>query len=291
MNATSLAELDADALEGAELDAARAAPRRPLVDDDRVPAQRASRAASAGAPPASSCWPARAARPAAPASRRAPARCGELERPRLVGALEPAADLGQPDDDERRRRRRRRGRTAGGASWRTGVADRCGSARQRSRYPVAHEARVPTAAQSGTSRAPPGSRGPRSVVRAAGPLAARSVSKSRAFMADPTSVAVEAASIPDLRATIARAEKFMRERFLHDGEDAAVALAPGSARRRALDDALAELERRRQGPVDRVAPRVLAAARPRARAQRGRAEAWPTARCSTPTRSTPSRAP
>ncbi|HUA74780.1 MAG TPA: DEAD/DEAH box helicase family protein, partial [Solirubrobacteraceae bacterium] len=33
----------------------------------------------------------------------------------------------------------------------------------------------------------------------------------------------------------------MRERFLHDGEDAAVALAPGSPRRRALDEALAEL--------------------------------------------------
>ncbi len=34
----------------------------------------------------------------------------------------------------------------------------------------------------------------------------------------------------------------MRERFLHEGEDAAVALARGSARRRALDAALAELE-------------------------------------------------
>jgi superfamily II DNA or RNA helicase len=39
-----------------------------------------------------------------------------------------------------------------------------------------------------------------------------------------------------------RAEKFVRERFLHDGEDAAVVLAPGTARRRALDQALAELE-------------------------------------------------
>ncbi|HEX3452074.1 MAG TPA: hypothetical protein VHS26_02145, partial [Solirubrobacteraceae bacterium] len=33
----------------------------------------------------------------------------------------------------------------------------------------------------------------------------------------------------------------MRERFLHNGEDPAVALAPGSPRRRALDEALAEL--------------------------------------------------
>ncbi|UGS39254.1 DEAD/DEAH box helicase [Capillimicrobium parvum] len=42
-------------------------------------------------------------------------------------------------------------------------------------------------------------------------------------------------------ADIARAEKFTRERFVHEGEDAAVALGPGSARRRALDAALAEL--------------------------------------------------
>ena len=41
---------------------------------------------------------------------------------------------------------------------------------------------------------------------------------------------------------IARAERFTRERFIYDGETAAEALAPGSARRRALDAALAELE-------------------------------------------------
>ena len=44
-------------------------------------------------------------------------------------------------------------------------------------------------------------------------------------MAEPTSVALAAASIPS-SADIARAEKFVRERFLHDGEDPAVALAP-----------------------------------------------------------------
>src|SRR3954471_1152886 len=64
-------------------------------------------------------------------------------------------------------------------------------------------------------------------------------------MADPTSPAVEAASaspqLPD-PAHVARAEKFTRERFLHDGEDPAVALAPGSPRRTALDYALAEIE-------------------------------------------------
>src|ERR1700726_1163843 len=60
-------------------------------------------------------------------------------------------------------------------------------------------------------------------------------------MAESTSVALAAATIPS-SADIARAEKLVRERFLHGGEDPAVALAPGSARRRALDSALAELE-------------------------------------------------
>src|SRR5262249_30264830 len=41
---------------------------------------------------------------------------------------------------------------------------------------------------------------------------------------------------------ISRAEKLVRERFVHEGEDPAIALAPGSARRRALDQALAELQ-------------------------------------------------
>jgi ribonuclease E len=60
-------------------------------------------------------------------------------------------------------------------------------------------------------------------------------------MAESTSVALAAATIPS-SADIKRAEKFVRERFLHDGEDAEVALAPGTPRRRALDQALAELE-------------------------------------------------
>src|SRR5271168_2790663 len=60
-------------------------------------------------------------------------------------------------------------------------------------------------------------------------------------MAEPTSVALAAATIPS-SAEIARAEKFVRERFLHDGEDPAVALALGTPRRRALDQALAELQ-------------------------------------------------
>jgi ribonuclease E len=60
-------------------------------------------------------------------------------------------------------------------------------------------------------------------------------------LAESTSVALAAAPIPS-SAEIARAEKLVRERFLHEGEDPAVALAPGTPRRRALDQALAELE-------------------------------------------------
>ncbi|MGD1055817.1 MAG: DEAD/DEAH box helicase family protein [Solirubrobacteraceae bacterium] len=60
-------------------------------------------------------------------------------------------------------------------------------------------------------------------------------------MAEPTSVALAAATIPS-SADIKRAEKFVRERFLHEGEVPEVALAPGTPRRRALDQALAELK-------------------------------------------------
>jgi len=64
-------------------------------------------------------------------------------------------------------------------------------------------------------------------------------------MAESTSVALAAATIPN-SAEIARAEKFVRERFLHEGEDPLVALARvggvATPRRRALETALAELE-------------------------------------------------
>jgi ribonuclease E len=59
-------------------------------------------------------------------------------------------------------------------------------------------------------------------------------------MAETSSVA-DTAAIPG-DADIARAEKFTREPFLHPGEEAALALAPGTPRRRALDEALAELD-------------------------------------------------
>jgi ribonuclease E len=66
-------------------------------------------------------------------------------------------------------------------------------------------------------------------------------------MAEPTPVALAAAPIPTT-AEIERAESFVREAFVHDGEDPAAVLAPGSARRRALDAALGELKEKAKHP-------------------------------------------
>ena len=51
-----------------------------------------------------------------------------------------------------------------------------------------------------------------------------------------------------LVAAALRAEAWAGEPFLHPDEDPAQTLAPGTARRRALDDALAEIEAGRRGP-------------------------------------------
>jgi superfamily II DNA or RNA helicase len=48
--------------------------------------------------------------------------------------------------------------------------------------------------------------------------------------------------LPDLEKAAHRAERWFGEPFLHPGEEASVALAPGAARRFALDDALEEIE-------------------------------------------------
>jgi ribonuclease E len=48
--------------------------------------------------------------------------------------------------------------------------------------------------------------------------------------------------------SLARAEKFTLEPFVHEGEDAAVVLAEGTPRRHALDEALSELEAGRHEP-------------------------------------------
>jgi hypothetical protein len=60
-------------------------------------------------------------------------------------------------------------------------------------------------------------------------------------MADSTSAAVSVASAPSSD-DLQRAEDFTREPFLHEGETLEDALAPGTARRRAFDAALAELD-------------------------------------------------
>jgi ribonuclease E len=56
------------------------------------------------------------------------------------------------------------------------------------------------------------------------------------------------ASSPVSGSDLKRAEKFAREPFVLEGEDPAAALAEGTARRRALDDALAEIDAGRDEP-------------------------------------------
>jgi ribonuclease E len=60
-------------------------------------------------------------------------------------------------------------------------------------------------------------------------------------LADPTPVVVMATSVPPPE-DIARAERFTREAFVHAGETVEDAIGPGTARRRALDAALRELD-------------------------------------------------
>ena len=64
-------------------------------------------------------------------------------------------------------------------------------------------------------------------------------------MADSTSAV---ASPPVSAGDLERAEKFALEPFLLEGEDASVALAEGTPRRRALDAALTELDSGRERP-------------------------------------------
>src|SRR4051794_13693468 len=60
-------------------------------------------------------------------------------------------------------------------------------------------------------------------------------------MAEQTAAAADAASVP-APADIERAARFTREPFVLDGEQPSEALAPGTPRRNALDDALAEID-------------------------------------------------
>jgi ribonuclease E len=66
-----------------------------------------------------------------------------------------------------------------------------------------------------------------------------------AFMADSTSLVV---TPPISGADIEQAQQFSREPFIHENEDEANVLAPGTPRRRALDDALAEIAEGRTEP-------------------------------------------
>jgi ribonuclease E len=59
-------------------------------------------------------------------------------------------------------------------------------------------------------------------------------------MADPSTVPAKAA--PPSDSDIARAESFTREPYVYPGEERDLALAPGTPRRRALDQALSELD-------------------------------------------------
>ena len=59
---------------------------------------------------------------------------------------------------------------------------------------------------------------------------------------------VTLAATDDLVAAAKRAEKWAGEPFLHNGEEPAEALAPDTARRRSLDEALAEIEDGRKAP-------------------------------------------
>src|SRR3954468_14370428 len=61
-------------------------------------------------------------------------------------------------------------------------------------------------------------------------------------MAEPSAVVDKATTLVPSAEDVTRAEKFTRERFVHPGEELADALAPGSGRRHALDDALAEID-------------------------------------------------
>src|SRR5258705_8449121 len=60
-------------------------------------------------------------------------------------------------------------------------------------------------------------------------------------MADPTAAVV--AGSPLSGEDLARAEKFTFEPYIPEGDDPAVVLAEGTPRRRALDEALAELDK------------------------------------------------
>src|SRR5712691_13324377 len=67
-------------------------------------------------------------------------------------------------------------------------------------------------------------------------------------MQEATQPTILSEAADPIAAAAYRAEAWAGEPFLHEGENPTQSLAPGSARRRALDDAIAELEAGRQRP-------------------------------------------
>ena len=106
----------------------------------------------------------------------------------------------------------------------------------------------------------PGSRAPSSK-----DAARRGAAPMQETIDQPLTVSVETGS---LVTAAERASQWAGEPFLHPDEDVAQVLAPGTARRRALDDAIAEIEAGQRPPLLRVEDPVLADARPRASAER-----------------------
>ena len=70
-------------------------------------------------------------------------------------------------------------------------------------------------------------------------------------MHETTTTPTDASAAADLQAAAARAHEWFGEPFLRSDEDAGVALAPGTSRRAALDDALAEIDAGRPSPSAR----------------------------------------
>src|SRR5262249_16605735 len=82
--------------------------------------------------------------------------------------------------------------------------------------------------------------------RPSGSRAPSSKYQQRCFAAPMQETIDQPLTVPDttgaLVASAERAAEWAGEPFLHAGEDPAEVLAPGTARRRALDDAIAELD-------------------------------------------------
>src|SRR6476646_1409165 len=75
-----------------------------------------------------------------------------------------------------------------------------------------------------------------------------STKRRAAHMQEATQPIILSEAADPLSADAYRAEAWAGEPFLRDGEDPAEVLAPGTARRRALDDALAEISAGRRFP-------------------------------------------